>query len=113
MHTRTTGGHALTSAYPTRRSDLRARTVEGEVVVLDGQRQLVHQLNRTGGYIWDRCDGAHSVAMIARDVAQAFDVDAEAAENDVVNAVCQLETAGLVDIRAPGAQTHDELRRVT
>lgn len=100
MHTKTTGGHAVTSAYPTRRSGLRARAVEGEVVVLDGQRQLVHQLNRTGGYIWDRCDGAHSVAMIARDLAQAFDVDPEAAENDVASAVGQLEAAGLVDIRS-------------
>jgi hypothetical protein len=86
-------------ACPRRRSDLRARVVEGEVIVLDRQRELVHQLNTTAGYIWDRCDGHHSVAVIARDLAGVFDVEVEAAQRDVADAVRKLEAAGLVDTR--------------
>jgi hypothetical protein len=89
----------IADACPRRRSDLRARVVEGEVIVLDRQRELVHQLNTTAGYIWDRCDGHHSVAVIARDLAGVFDVEVEAAQRDVADAVRKLEAAGLVDTR--------------
>ena len=91
-------GAALTRAYPRRRSHVRARAVEGEVLILDRRRQLVHQLNRTAGFIWDRCDGEHSVAAIAHEVAEAFDVDAAAARTDVAGTVRRLDAAGLVEL---------------
>lgn len=88
------------AACPRRRPDLRARAVEGELVILDRERQLVHQLNQTASYIWERCDGRHTVAAIATDVARDFDVDREAAARDVAHAVRQLEAAGLVAMPA-------------
>jgi hypothetical protein len=104
--------HDLTGTYPRRRSDVRARAVEGDVVVLDRQRQLVHQLNQTATYIWDRCDGRRSVAAITRELAQAFDVGLEAVEKDVIDALRRLEAAGLVDVHSARAQTHDSTRRM-
>jgi hypothetical protein len=89
-------------ACPKRRPDLRARVFEGELVILDRERQLVHQLNQTASYIWHRCDGEHTVAAIATDVARDFDVDREAADRDVARAVRQLEAAGLVEMPAAG-----------
>lgn len=86
---------------PRRREGLRTRDVDGETVALDTDRQLVHQLNRTAGFIWDRCDGTRTVSEIARDLAAAFDVDLSTAAADVAATVRQLEAAGLVE--APGS----------
>jgi hypothetical protein len=86
------------TTHPRRRADLRHRLVEGEMVVLDRERQVVHQLNQTAHYIWERCDGAHSPLEIAAELAHAFDVDAARAVRDVRTALRQLETAGLVSI---------------
>ena len=91
-------GGATAAPRPRRRSSVRSRVVEGEVIVLDRQRELVHQLNETAGFIWDRCDGVHSVIAIARDLAQVFDVDLETAQKDVGHAVRQLEVLGLIEI---------------
>jgi hypothetical protein len=85
---------------PRRRADLRARAVDGELVLFDRERQLIHQLNRTASYIWQRCDGHHTVAAIATDVAQVFDVDRAAADRDVAHAVRQLDAAGLIEMPA-------------
>jgi hypothetical protein len=74
--------------------------VEGEVVILDRQRELVHQLNATASHIWECCDGHHSIAAIARDLVQVFDVDLATAEHDVAHAVRQLDAAGLVEMRS-------------
>ncbi|HEX9821819.1 MAG TPA: PqqD family protein [Methylomirabilota bacterium] len=109
----TTGppGGARPSACPRRRSDVRARAVEGEMVVLDRQRQLVHQLNQTASYVWERCDGEHTVPTIARDLAGVFEVDLQSAETDVANAVRQLEAAGLVEMASARVPAPGEMQR--
>jgi len=89
-------GDAFTSVYPRRRAGVRARAIDAEMVMLDRQRQLVHQLNETASYIWDRCDGEHTVTAIARELTRAFDVGLETAERDVAATVRQLEAVGLV-----------------
>ena len=77
----------------------------GELKVVDQEvdwnleaAAIATQLNRTAGFIWDRCDGEHSVAAIAHEVAEAFDVDAAAARTDVAGTVRRLDAAGLVEL---------------
>jgi len=93
-------GDTVTSVYPKRRSDLRARDVDGELMMLDRQRQLVHQLNETAAYIWERCDGHHTVTAIADELAQAFDVTRETAHTDVAAAVREFAAAGLMETQS-------------
>ena len=83
--------------HPKRRTDVNARMVDGEVVVLDRQAGLIHQLNQTASYIWDRCDGQSTVAEIANQLAAAFDVDANTAVHDVATAIMQLHRLGLIE----------------
>jgi Coenzyme PQQ synthesis protein D (PqqD) len=71
------------------------------MVVLDREGELVHQLNRTASFIWDRCDGRRSIRQIGADLAAAFDVDLGTATEDVAATVSQLESLGLVTCGLP------------
>src|SRR3990170_4831482 len=82
--------------YPMRRSDLSVRIMEGETVVLDRHRRLIHQLNKTASYIWERCDGKSTVAEIANELAEAFRIDVDGAERDTARVMRELESLGLI-----------------
>jgi hypothetical protein len=81
---------------PKRRADVNVRSVDGEVVVLDRQSDLIHQLNPTASYIWNRCDGQASVAEIANQLATTFEIDVNTAVQDVATTVMQLHSLGLL-----------------
>jgi hypothetical protein len=87
------------SNHPRRRTDLKTRLVEGELVVLDREGQMVHQLNRTASYIWQHCDGESSAAKIAEEVCQNFEIDYATALQDVLNTIEQLEKMKLLKDR--------------
>ncbi|HXG05477.1 MAG TPA: PqqD family protein [Candidatus Binatia bacterium] len=101
------GPEAATPVYPRRRRGIPGRAIDGEMVLLDRHRNLVHQLNSTATFIWDRCDGARTVLDIARDVAHAFDVTPERAAADVMTTILQLEAVGLVEAWAGSAPDRD------
>jgi hypothetical protein len=88
----TTGNHRFGT-------DLKTRLVEGELVVLDREGQMVHQLNRTASYIWQHCDGESSAARIAGEVCHDFEVDYSTALQDVLNTIEQLEKMKLLKDR--------------
>jgi hypothetical protein len=79
------------------------RSVEGEVLVLDRRKEKIHQLNITASYIWERCDGQHSVVEIAKGLAASFDVDLGTVSGHVANAVRQLEGLGLLEVPLVGS----------
>jgi hypothetical protein len=88
---------------PRRRSDVHARLVDGEVVVLDRKTDLVHQLNATASFIWQRCDGRATRHDMAAQLVEAFEVDADTATAAVASALEQLARLGLLE--SPGTRT--------
>jgi hypothetical protein len=86
--------------HPKRRSDVLIRVVDGQMVILDRRRQLIHHLNETARYIWYRCDGQHTISEIAEELAQAFDVERAAAAKDVAAAVGYLARQSLLAVAA-------------
>jgi PqqD family protein of HPr-rel-A system len=87
---RTTGDH------PKQRPDVSVRILEGEMVVFDRQAGLIHQLNQTATYIWERCDGTCSVTDLAHQLSRDFGVDADTAAEDVVAIIVQLQKLDLL-----------------
>ena len=87
----------MVTYYPKQRSDVRVRVVDGETVVFDRRRGLIHQLNPTAHYIWERCDGHTAVADIAQQLAKAFEVDPKTAADDVAALVAQLHTLEILE----------------
>jgi hypothetical protein len=81
---------------PNRRTEFEERVVEGEMVIMDKESEQIHQLNQTASFIWQRCDGEHDRQQIAEELAEAFDVDAETAQQDVADTLEKLEEIGLL-----------------
>jgi hypothetical protein len=81
---------------PTRRTDLTAREVEGQVLILDRQREQVHQLNETASFIWECCDGSSTIGDIARRVAERFGTESAAIEPEIGEAISKLRELGLL-----------------
>ena len=81
---------------PSQRIDLKSRLLDGEIVVLDRDGGFVHQFNTTASYIWERCNGQHTLAEIAAQVCEMFEVDQEAALKDVIDSVRQLQKLRLL-----------------
>jgi len=94
-------GHPLSSAMgrhrPKRRPDLSTRVVEGEAVVLDRDASLVHQLNVTASFVWDRCDGRRTVSDIAEQLAGACGTDPDASNEAVTAALRRFAELGLLE----------------
>jgi len=83
---------------PRQREDVSARSVGGETIVLDRTTNQVHQLNATASLVWQRCDGQHTVAEIAKALTEAFEVDRDTARDAVVEALRQFDQLGLLDL---------------
>ena len=58
--------------------------------------RVAFELNETARFIYERCDGARSLDVIARELGQTYDVELGAAREDVDTCVAQLREMGLV-----------------
>ncbi len=83
--------------YLRRRSGLKVQSIEGEYVVEDETRGLMHQLNQTASFVWDCCDGKSTLQDIAHQVASKFEIDSERAHLDVTALTRQLDELGLLE----------------
>ncbi len=91
---------------PKRRTDLVVERTGREVLVYSSAERgaaaesggAIHALNPTAALIWDRCDGAHSLAEIARAVRAQFAVPADRdLVVDVQQTVERLRGQGLLE----------------
>jgi hypothetical protein len=83
--------------HPKRRSDISVRAVGEELVVLDRTANRIHQLNRTASFIWNRCDGQHTLPEIAGELAASFEVEPDTARETVTTMVPRFSELGLLD----------------
>jgi Coenzyme PQQ synthesis protein D (PqqD) len=96
---------------PKRRPDVQSRLIDGEAVVLDRPAGLIHQLNPTASYVWERRDGHSTVTDIAQQLAHAFDVDLTVATDDVRVLVRQLQDLHLLESADTHARGDRQTRR--
>ena len=80
-----------------KRLDLSERTLEGETVILDRASGQIHHLNSTASFVWNRCDGASTHAIVEQ-LAQAFQVSPAIAEKDVIALLSALKKVNLLEI---------------
>lgn len=78
-----------------RNASVMVREIDGETLLLDLQRNLIHQLNRTASVIWHLCE-ANSPPVIASALAAEFEIDEAAALADVEKTLRSLEALRLI-----------------
>lgn len=71
--------------------------VEDGVVVQTADGRSVHLLNRAAAFIWERCDGAHTLEVIAGGLADQTGEALGRVRQDVAAAVADLRQKGLVE----------------
>ena len=76
---------------PVGRSDVRSRQQGEELALADPDNSKVHFLNETAEFIWELCDGEHTLGDIEAEIRACFDVPPEA---DLRAATAAAELAG-------------------
>lgn len=80
-----------------RRGDVLEAEVDGDRVLMSGSDFKYFGLVGTGALVWDRIDGTVTLGAIIKNLAEEFSVDANQVDNDVVEFVSALDSAGLIE----------------
>ena len=78
----------------TRNPALLAHRLDGELVLYDPDRDIVHTLNETAWFIWERCERPSD--DIAEALRNRYNVPAQNALNDVEHVLRQFHQIGLL-----------------
>ena len=79
------------------------RMLADEVLVVNFHSSFFYNFNPVGAQIWERCDGRHTVAQIAGELAEEYDVTLEAATRDCRQFTEELVEQGLLQWRGEPA----------
>jgi len=71
------------------------REVDGEILLLDTESNLIHQLNRTASFIWRKYQEGASPSEIADVLAKEFEVEEHAVRSDIERTVARLDQIGV------------------
>jgi hypothetical protein len=90
-----------------RTPDIVPRRIAGDTILVAVRGELarlerIHVLNAVGEHVWGILDGKRTVAEVASDVCEVFDIDDATALADVTEFLADLEDAGLATVVPSG-----------
>ena len=71
------------------------RRIDGLVAIVSLGANRVRLLNRVGSFLWERCDGRPTHALV-HDLTEHFEVSEEQARQDLGAFIVDLEARGLI-----------------
>jgi hypothetical protein len=77
------------------------QTVDGEKVLVHPSQGVVRVLNVTGAFLWDRIDGHRSVADLASEMAERYEVSPGQARIDALTFFEDLAQRGVIGLSEP------------
>jgi hypothetical protein len=86
------------STYPVKSKHVTWKVLDGEGIILDLETGVYFTLNATGTACWERLDGKTSLAVIASELIDRFDVPLEQVQRDVIELTRTLADEGLIRI---------------
>jgi pyrroloquinoline quinone biosynthesis protein D len=87
----------VSTLKPRGRGDVVARSFRRQRVLYDSVGKTSHVLNETAEFIWNLCDGRHSVEDISREIKEHFEVPPGIdIEEDVRRTLLVLKKKGLL-----------------
>ena len=87
---------AIDEKKPTKQDRLIVNELDDEVLLFDPEGDVVHRLNVSASLIWHQCDGRRSLADIAQELTEQYDVEFDQALCDARKVLLQLEQRDLV-----------------
>lgn len=70
--------------------------MDGEWVILDGQRYVLTKLNEVGGWIWNRLKEGATLEMLVADLTEEYEIEAGQARTDIQSFIDKMIECGLV-----------------
>lgn len=87
---------SMWNTYIRQNPDTPARTLDGEAIVITPDDSVLHTLNDTATFIWDRADGTRTLQAIADQMREEFDVDPDTLQREAVAFVEDAVKRGLL-----------------
>ena len=89
----------MTSVYVARSSEIAARMLGGEMMIMSARDSTLFSLNEIASAIWQAADGRTPLGeIVERVVCSEFDVTAEDAMNDAEEFVRELAVHGILQV---------------
>jgi methyltransferase-like protein len=82
--------------YPIKTNETAHRVLSDEAIVVNFQNSFFYNLNPVGTFIWERCDGQHTLAQIAEEMSEEYEVSPEGAARDCQEFIDSLVEQGLL-----------------
>lgn len=80
-----------------RKKGVLERSVGEERMLYDTLQRTVHVLNDTAYFLWQRCDGNHTLEQIAEEAANAYAVSVQVAREDLSECLAALKGMSLIE----------------
>jgi hypothetical protein len=74
------------------------RRVGDEIFILNLRGRLLHMLNETGVFIWNRLNDNVSEEDILKEISDRYDIDIETAKKDYRDFIKQMLDANILDV---------------
>lgn len=85
---------------PRRRKDVAENELDGEAVLWDHRTGKTHRLNQTAFDVWQRCEGRTTTREMAAHLSDHYEVELEAALDDVEQLILLLAESDLLEQNA-------------
>lgn len=85
--------------YPARTEATAHRVVGDEALIVNFQDSFFYNLSPVGTFIWERCDGQHSIAQIAAELVKYYEVGLEVAVRDCEEFIHELVQEGILTMQ--------------
>ncbi len=82
---------------PRKKADILELDMGDGFIIYNHDSSLVHHLNPSASLIWQLCDGEATVAELAQDIADEYNLDPERMRQEVAGLVGELDTLGLLE----------------
>jgi hypothetical protein len=86
---------------PSKTIDTIHRKLGDEVMAVNLQNKFFYNLDPVGTFIWEHCDGHHTVAQIAQELVKEYEVEPEVARRDCAQFIQELVLEGILVWSAP------------
>ncbi len=88
----------MITAIPRRTPSVASRALDGEAVLVHPEQGKVTVLNGVGARVWELIDGQHTIAEMARVIADEYEVSLIKAETDTLAFCRDLAGRGLLTL---------------